>query len=611
VRNAGLSGISFFLIGLLLASGVQAAAPMDSLRYLHVQDSGRIKPYDTFARESLQLIYGSQTYKERSAVEVVTTWILLPDYWDQQKIVQMPHRGLKEALKLNVDEKYFTAVEIMSSDRLGLVMQELQAFRQAKDRLTPYMQAVQRLEGQISVYSGIKSGRAVQVVPPAEPKAQAVDINSGANSAAQAAGNATEGSTEARPGPVKMGAPQKADGGAVGSGVLKPENKWLSIPELSPELQQEFAKVMKAFVGALPKREGDPSSPPLLAKDGETAASLDAAVAQFISKARAVNPRAYGTDEDIKIEVHYKEAHLFLWAWICYLLAAILLGLSWQSGNILLGRLGWLAVLAGFVIHTYGFGLRMYITGRPPVSNMYETVIWVSWGAIVISAFFEFLQRRKFILLAGSIVGVLCLVLADSAPVILDASLQPLEPVLRSNLWLTIHVLTITLAYSGFFLSWALGNIGLGYFLRGEKATSERVKDITLAIYRGIQVGIVLLAAGIILGGVWADYSWGRFWGWDPKETWALIALLGYIALLHARLSGWVQNFGMMAWSIVAFNLVIMSWYGVNFVLGAGLHSYGFGAGGVQYVGAFVILNLIYVLYATFVKRAYLGMSKK
>ncbi|MEK7358525.1 MAG: cytochrome c biogenesis protein CcsA, partial [Bdellovibrionota bacterium] len=132
--------------------------------------------------------------------------------------------------------------------------------------------------------------------------------------------------------------------------------------------------------------------------------------------------------------------------------------------------------------------------------------------------------------------------------------------------------------------------------------TDERPRAIAVSIYRAVQVGIVLLAAGTILGGVWADYSWGRFWGWDPKETWAFISLMGYLALLHGRLSGLVQTFGMMAGAIVSFNLVIMAWYGVNYVLGAGLHSYGFGAGGVEYVGAFVALDLIYVGYVAYIR---------
>ena len=107
-----------------------------------------------------------------------------------------------------------------------------------------------------------------------------------------------------------------------------------------------------------------------------------------------------------------------------------------------------------------------------------------------------------------------------------------------------------------------------------------------------------LLAAGTILGGVWANYSWGRFWGWDPKETWALIALLCYILTLHGRLAGWWTQFGLVVASVVCFLAVLMAWYGVNFVFGKGLHSYGFGLGGEMYVASFVVADLLFVGFA-------------
>ena len=117
-------------------------------------------------------------------------------------------------------------------------------------------------------------------------------------------------------------------------------------------------------------------------------------------------------------------------------------------------------------------------------------------------------------------------------------------------------------------------------------------------LYRVLQLGVLLLAAGTILGGVWANYSWGRFWGWDPKETWALIALLCYITTLHGRLAGWWSEFGLVVASVVCFLAVLMAWYGVNFVLGKGLHSYGFGIGGETYVGTFVVADLLFVAFA-------------
>jgi ABC-type transport system involved in cytochrome c biogenesis permease subunit len=130
---------------------------------------------------------------------------------------------------------------------------------------------------------------------------------------------------------------------------------------------------------------------------------------------------------------------------------------------------------------------------------------------------------------------------------------------------------------------------------RAMQETAARIKPLANFIYRTMQVGVLLIAAGTILGGVWADYSWGRFWGWDPKETWALITLLVYLVPLHGRFAGWVNTFTLVMASVVCFLSVIMAWYGVNFVLGVGLHSYGFVEGGSQGVVGAVVLAVLAV----------------
>jgi ABC-type transport system involved in cytochrome c biogenesis permease subunit len=202
---------------------------------------------------------------------------------------------------------------------------------------------------------------------------------------------------------------------------------------------------------------------------------------------------------------------------------------------------------------------------------------------------------------------------------------SPLTPVLRDNFWLTIHVLTIVSSYGAGALAWGLGLIALGYYLFGRyrepaqaalvtghlPAAGSEAEDIeeyeshrrppeqcaALAgyIYKAMQVAVLLLAAGTILGGLWADVSWGRFWGWDPKEVWALISLLTYLAILHGRYAGWFGNFGLAAGSVLGATAILMSWYGVNFVLGAGLHAYAFGAGGQREVGACLLLNWLFL----------------
>jgi hypothetical protein len=180
-----------------------------------------------------------------------------------------------------------------------------------------------------------------------------------------------------------------------------------------------------------------------------------------------------------------------------------------------------------------------------------------------------------------------------------DASIGPLPPVLRDNFWLTVHVLTITLSYAAFMLAWGMGHITLWAHLTRPTQRHEH-RELHQLVYRVMQVGVLLLAAGTILGGVWANYSWGRFWGWDPKETWALIALLCYLVVLHGRFSGLWTNFGLAFGSVFCFQAIMMAWYGVNFVLGSGKHSYGSGAGGQGVVLSCVLADMLFLGAATY-----------
>jgi len=224
---------------------------------------------------------------------------------------------------------------------------------------------------------------------------------------------------------------------------------------------------------------------------------------------------------------------------------------------------------------------------------MYESVMYVAWGAALIGGVLAWRYRSAGSAVAAGIVASLLLVLADAMPAALDPSIQPLAPVLRNNFWLTIHVLTITLGYAAFALGAGLGHAWL-VIDRFKGATARRC-EIGKFLNATLRIGTLLLAAGTLLGGVWASYSWGRFWGWDPKEVWALIALLGYLIVLHGQYAGWFAARGTAIGSIVAFLGVLMAWYGVNYVLGTGLHSYGFGNGGVQYAAIFAGVELLFI----------------
>lgn len=225
---------------------------------------------------------------------------------------------------------------------------------------------------------------------------------------------------------------------------------------------------------------------------------------------------------------------------------------------------------------------------------MYESMIWVASGVVIFSLFFFVRYRTVIYLLAALPISLSLLLLGGQMPMLLSENIDPLVPVLRNNYWLTVHVLTITLSYAAFALAMGFGHILLAQYLRNPlQARGDKAMHFWL--YRILQLGVLLLAAGTILGGIWANYSWGRFWGWDPKETWALITLLSYIVVLHGKLAGWWGNFGLTVGSVICFLAVVMAWYGVNFVLGTGLHSYGFGVGGESYVMTVVAIDLAFV----------------
>jgi len=299
----------------------------------------------------------------------------------------------------------------------------------------------------------------------------------------------------------------------------------------------------------------------------------------------------------LHLEVLYMKFHPFRWAWVCWLLSSVFLLAAGQKTRSRALTLGWTFSIIGTLLLVAGFAARIWIAGRPPVTNMYESILWVAFGASLFGTVFAARHRAPAYLLAAAPVVILALVASDLQPAVLDPSLNPLVPVLRSNFWLTIHVLTITLSYGAFALATALGHFLVFRALRQRTLPAAQDAGV-LQLYRCLQIGVLLLATGVILGGVWANYSWGRFWDWDPKETWALIALLSYIILLHGRLGGWWGGYGLAVGSIACFLTILMAWYGVNFVLGKGLHSYGFGNGGQLYVGIFALLEVFLILLA-------------
>ncbi len=503
-----------------------------------IQDRGRLKPLDTFAIESVQFITGKTQWNGLSAVEVVFGWLLAYETeWSSERFVRVAYGPLKEKAGLDAGRQFFSPKELKDNVQLQSAIRETLQKQRSGDRLSPLDKKFLDVHNQLGLVEAMVTGQVFNVLPPP-------------------------------------------------TGTQDP---WLSLASLNDPAEplpynaatvETVRRPISQMVEAFSKQSGE--------QWNKASVELAGALATGLVQ------QGYPTATELKREYLYNHFRPFRWAWVAYLIAFVMLAAFLVTSVKLWQWVGTAILALGFSIHTLGFVLRMLISGRPPVTNMYESVIWVSWGCVLFSFFIGASYRRALIPAAASVFSIVALVLADTLPSVLDPSIQPLEPVLRSNFWLTIHVLTITLSYAAFALSLCLGNVVLGTFVFRPKKT-ESIQFATLYMYRSIQIGVVLLAAGTILGGVWADYSWGRFWGWDPKEVWALIALLLYLAVLHGRFAGWLRGFGFAATAVLSFLGVLMAWYGVNFVLGAGLHSYGFGAGGTGYVSIYALAQIAFI----------------
>jgi ABC-type transport system involved in cytochrome c biogenesis permease subunit len=233
----------------------------------------------------------------------------------------------------------------------------------------------------------------------------------------------------------------------------------------------------------------------------------------------------------------------------------------------------WLLLLA-LVVHSAGLIVRMVLEGRPPVTNLYSSAIFIGWGACVLGLILERFWRNGIGIAVSSTVGFLTLIIAHHLSLSGD-TMEMMRAVLDTNFWLATHVVVVTLGYASTFVAGFLAIIFVirGVFTKG--LDGQTGKSLTKMTYGIICFATLFSFVGTVLGGIWADQSWGRFWGWDPKENGALMIVIWNATILHARWGGLVRERGLMNMAIFGNVITAWSWFGVN-MLGIGLHSYGF-----------------------------------
>ena len=516
----------------------------DSLEHIlgriPVQSGGRAKPFETFAKENVLLVTGKRNFEKTSPTILIWKWFSNPDEWSLKPLIPVSHPELKKQFSSDLANNRIAPSLILNDLTFVGEVSKLQVKEEKEKKLNVIEKKKVELFQRARLFQEIAYQRMPGFVPhPEDPQVAWVPLEA----------------------------------------FTSEEGIAIMANAFPKDLISEVAGTLGILLDKFKTNQ--------VAETEVSAVHFESALNQLL-----MSQDIYLDRGRINKELFYNKFRPFQIACILYLMSIFLGVAPNKKTNVI--TLAFILFLSGFIAHAFGFALRVMISGRAPVTNMYESIIWVSMGVALFSLILRFFYRSPLVTTVGAFVASFGLLIGESFPTFLDPSISPLVPVLRSNFWLTIHVLTITLGYGAFALNWGISHFLL--FSMVSKKKKELVDEITQFAYRSLQIGVVLLSAGTILGGVWASYSWGRFWGWDPKETWALIAILCYLGVLHARTAGWLDNFGVGFWSSICFLSVIMAWYGVNFVLGVGLHSYGFGGGGLPYILAAILTDLLILL---------------
>ncbi len=319
--------------------------------------------------------------------------------------------------------------------------------------------------------------------------------------------------------------------------------------------------------------------------------AFNAALADFRSSLVPIFSRSIAK---ASAEVFFNQMQPFYNAMVIYVFAGLLAIFSWFNLSESLRRSAvWLIGLA-FLIHTTGLIYRIILQDRPPVTNLYSSAIFIGWGACLLGIILEKFYKNGIGAVVSAGLGFITLIIAQNLALEGD-TMEMMRAVLDTNFWLATHVVAVTCGYASTFVA---GFLALIYLARGvftrtlDEATA---KSLARMIYGIVCFATLFSFVGTILGGIWADQSWGRFWGWDPKENGALIIVLWNALILHLRWGGMIRERGLVNCAVFGNVVTSWSWFGVN-MLGIGLHSYGFTDAAFKWLSLFVLSQLGFIV---------------
>jgi ABC-type transport system involved in cytochrome c biogenesis permease subunit len=538
-----LPGIVVGIAGLFLVTS--ALPPQDAADEMQlsafgkipVVERGRGKPFDTLARTSLMIVSGRQTFKDDKGqrqpaikwlMEVLTSRLSHKGKAEKYEVFRIENDQLLNMLGLKAKPEFYR----YSIEELGPKFEKLQQEATRAHKVPPrernsFDQKTVELAEHLELYIQLARWQEMLPVPPASE-----------------------------------------------------DRDWKSLFQGLQEWEP-FVKALKEdkpFETAVAEaRQNGQAVPPagalfglMLAYSNGDVEKFNTQLADYQQQLEGLIPRAASL---ASYEAFFNHFAPFYQCMLLYVVVFLLVCFAWLFYPPLTKAAFWLSVLI-LVVHTWALGTRMYIQGRPPVTNLYSSAVFIGWAGVILGIVLERIFRNGLGIAKGAILGAATLFVAHYLASSGD-TLEMMQAVLDTNFWLATHVTIVNLGYMATFKA---GVLGMAYIIVGfftPFLTRDVAKTLSQMIYGVLCFAILLSFTGTVLGGIWADQSWGRFWGWDPKENGALMIVLVNALILHARWAGMVKQRGMAVLSLVGNMVTAWSYFGTN-QLGVGLHAYGF-----------------------------------
>ncbi len=549
-RLKALGAVSIAIFAMMMPTSLNAQNSVDPHQaelfgaLLIQNNKGRVEPVNTWSSKIVRKIHNAESYKGFTSDQILLNIMLLPHQWAEEPIIRIKNKEIRAMLDCGEYTHYNSLFDSEGDYRLAAALEH--AYDTPPAERNKLQKDIITLDEVVNIFYQIQDGAMLPLFPhPYDSKAQWLNPND------------------------KL------------EGIVGQDSLFLSkiIPWYAEELLEGLST-------------GDYSA-------------AERVVGMINTYQHAKSDESIDLSH-IKAELRYNRLNIFGRIIRFYFIFGALLLLI-QLIGLFRGEAKWVKILSWiclasiliiFLFHCFGITLRWYIAGHGPWSNSYETMVFVAWSTICMGLIFA--KKSPLVTaLCSLLAGILLFV---SSLNWMNPEISPLVPVLQSY-WLMLHVAMIMLSYGLLFINWLLGatNLVTMSLLRG--SNQERllpfVERMTIIGELAMIVGVCLLAVGIFLGAVWANVSWGRYWGWDPKETWALITLMVYVGVLHMRFvprlnNNWLFNVK-STWAILS---VLMTYFGVNYLL-SGMHSYGNINGEINFLPFAIALAVLIILTTT------------